>query len=57
MNMSSHLQELEKKHQILEASIKDALKSPGSDGLDISDMKRRKLRLKDEIKRCSHEQV
>lgn len=57
MNMSSHLLELEKKHQKLEASIQDALRSPGSNDLDISDMKRRKLRLKDEIKRCSHEQV
>lgn len=51
MSLSSHLVELRKKHAILEQKIEEALKSPASSDLRIAEMKRQKLRLKDEIVR------
>ncbi|MFN3261373.1 MAG: YdcH family protein [Pikeienuella sp.] len=51
MSLSSHLVELRKKHATLEQKIEEALKSPASSDLRIAEMKRQKLRLKDEIVR------
>lgn len=51
MTMSSHLVELRKKHAALERKIETELKSPGSDDLEISELKREKLRLKEKITR------
>jgi len=53
MTMSSHLQELRRKHQSLSEQVEQALRNPGVDGLQISDLKKQKLRLKEEIKRLS----
>ncbi|PSH69008.1 DUF465 domain-containing protein [Phyllobacterium brassicacearum] len=49
MAIESHLETLERKHGALEKEISDALLSPASDDLKISDMKRRKLMLKEQI--------
>ena len=49
MSIESHLVELERRHAALEAEIKDALNHPSSDPLEIVELKRRKLQLKDEI--------
>ena len=51
MTMESHLAELEKRHQALESEIADAMMHPGFDDLAITELKRRKLQLKDEIER------
>ncbi|MBV9347770.1 MAG: DUF465 domain-containing protein [Pseudolabrys sp.] len=51
MSMQSHLAELEKKHKALEDEIVEALTHPASDDLQIAELKRRKLILKDEISR------
>jgi hypothetical protein len=51
MSMQSHLAELEKKHQALEAEINDCLAHPAVDDLKIVELKRRKLLVKDEIQR------
>jgi len=51
MTISAHLDALQKKHEALELQINSALASPSSDDLDISDMKRKKLQLKDEIEK------
>ncbi|WP_421726359.1 YdcH family protein [Bauldia sp.] len=51
MAMNSHLDELERRHQALEREIEEAIAHPGSDDLEISELKKRKLRLKDEITR------
>lgn len=51
MGLSSHVEELRKKHQILSNMIEDEQRSPGSNDLEISSLKRRKLRLKEEIER------
>jgi hypothetical protein len=49
MNMESHLAELERRHQALEQEIEEALHHPSVDTLTLSELKRRKLQLKDEI--------
>ena len=51
MSMSSHLQELQKKHEALSREVELAQQSPGSNDLEIGEMKRMKLRLKEEIER------
>ena len=53
MSMSSHLTELRRKHAALEEQIQAELRSRGSDDLQITKLKREKLRLKDEISRLS----
>jgi len=58
MSMQSHLSELERKHQALEEQINDCLTHPAVDDLQVVELKRRKLHLKDEIERLRHsEQV
>ena len=51
MAIESHLAELEKKHQALEAEINEALTHLSIDDLQIVELKRRKLHVKDEIAR------
>lgn len=51
MSLQSHLAELERRHAALERKIEDALLHPSTDSLELAEMKRRKLMLKDEIKR------
>lgn len=53
MSMSSHLVELRRKHAALEQKIETELRSPASDDLAIAELKREKLRLKDEISRLA----
>jgi hypothetical protein len=53
MSLSSHLQELRKKHQSLSDAVEQAQRSPGSDDLHIATMKKQKLRLKEEISRLT----
>ena len=51
MTMESHLAELERRHQALERELEEAIAHPGTDGLALTELKRRKLQLKDEIVR------
>ena len=53
MSLSSHLTELKKRHQTLSEVIETEQRSPGSDSLQITELKRQKLRLKEEIERLS----
>ncbi len=54
MSLSSHLQELRKKHQTLSDAVEDAQRSPATDDIVITEMKKQKLKLKEEIERLSH---
>ena len=54
MSVTSHVEELRRKHQNLSDAVERAQKSPGSSGLEITAMKREKLRIKEEITRLSH---
>jgi hypothetical protein len=51
MSMQSHLAELEKKHQALEDQINDCHAHPGVDDLEVVELKRRKLLVKEQIVR------
>ena len=54
MALQAHLVELERKHKILESELHDALVHLSTDDLQIIELKRRKLVLKDEIERIRH---
>ena len=54
MSMTSHLQELRRKHEHLSERVEKAQRSPGVDGLVIAELKKQKLKLKEEIERLSH---
>ena len=51
MSTESHLSELERRHADLERRIDDAMARPAADALEVTEMKRRKLLLKDKIAR------
>lgn len=51
MSMQSHLAELERRHKALEQQLAEALAHPSADDLEIAELKRRKLQVKDEIAR------
>ncbi|WP_417419033.1 YdcH family protein [Hoeflea sp.] len=51
MSIDAHLATLEKKHGELEAELRTVQSRPSVDDKMIVDIKRRKLRLKDEINR------
>jgi len=51
MSLSSRLQELQKKHETLSRKVEVAQRSPGHNDLEIGEMKKRKLKLKEEIER------
>ena len=53
MSLSSHLQELKRKHQTLSDAVEVAQRSPGTNDLHIADLKKQKLRIKEEITRLS----
>ena len=53
MTMASHLVELRRKHESLSDMVEQAQRSPGSDALKIADLKKQKLRIKEEITRLS----
>jgi hypothetical protein len=53
MSFEAHLAELQKKHSELDRQIDEMLAHPSIDDLEISELKRRKLLLKDEIRKLS----
>jgi hypothetical protein len=57
MALQNHLTELERKHRALEREIQDALNHPSLDETRLSELKRRKLQLKDEIARLRDHSV
>jgi hypothetical protein len=54
MAIQAHLVELERKHKILENELHEALVHLSTDDLQIVELKRRKLMVKDEIERLRH---
>lgn len=55
MSMTSHLEELRKKHERLSKQVEDAERSPSMDGLEIAGLKKQKLLIKEQITRLSHQ--
>ncbi len=54
MTIQSHLVELRRKHEALSEMVEQAQRSPATDALKIADLKKQKMRLKEEIERLSH---
>ena len=54
MAIQAHLVELERKHKILESELHEALLHLSTDDLEIVELKRRKLMVKDQIERLKH---
>lgn len=55
MGLESHLQELSDKHHKLDELIHEEQLRPHPDDLMIVELKKRKLRLKEEIERLRHD--
>jgi hypothetical protein len=49
MSLQAHLSELASKHQSLEAQLADAVSHPATSDEEIAELKRKKLRVKDEM--------
>jgi hypothetical protein len=57
MSIEAHLAELERRHRALEAELNEARSHPSIDDLQIVELKRRKLLVKDEIARLQVDAV
>ena len=55
MALDAHLVELSERHRSLDRKIEEEISRPAADTLKIAELKRQKLRLKDEIERLKHE--
>jgi hypothetical protein len=53
MSIQAHRAELERRHQVLQQQINKSQKHPSCDDLEITELKRRKLFVKDEIARLT----
>lgn len=53
MSLTSHLDELRKKHERLSQAVEDAQRSPGARDMEIAQMKKEKLHIKQQITRLS----
>lgn len=53
MTINAHVQELRNKHAALSAKVESETRHPGSDNLQIAELKKQKLRLKEEIERLT----
>ena len=53
MTVASHVAELKKKHEHLSEMVEREQRSPGVSDLRISDLKKQKLKIKEEISRLS----
>jgi hypothetical protein len=49
MAIEARIRELGSRHQILDRAIDEELRRPASDSLRVHDLKRKKLKLKEEI--------
>lgn len=53
MSVSAHLHELKKKHDALSVQVVEEQRAPGSDDLQVAELKKQKLKLKEQIGRLS----
>ena len=51
MTIEAHIETLEKKHGVLEEQLHSAMLHPSSADTEIAELKRQKLRVKDQIER------
>ncbi len=53
MSVASHIVELKKKHEHLSELVQQAQRAPGTNDLQIAELKKQKLKLKEEITRLT----
>lgn len=53
MTVASHIVELKRKHECLSEAVERAQRSPSTDALQIAELKKQKLKLKEEITRLT----
>ena len=53
MSVSAHLTELKRKHEVLSDQVEQEQRAPGSSDLHVTELKKQKLQLKEEIERLS----
>lgn len=53
MTVTAHLEELRKKHQTLSDQVEHLQRAPSSSDHDIAQLKKEKLKLKEEIERLA----
>lgn len=53
MSLSSHIEELKRKHHALSEKVEQAQRAPSSTTLEIAELKKQKLKIKQEIERLS----
>ncbi|EEW24814.1 YdcH family protein [Rhodobacter ferrooxidans] len=53
MTVAAHLAELRRKHEALSEQVEKIQRSPGSDDLEIAELKKQKLKIKEEIERLA----
>lgn len=51
MTVASHIAELKRKHEHLSTVVEQAQRAPGTDDLQIAELKKQKLKIKEEISR------
>ena len=56
MALDAHVTELSEKHRVLEKQIENEMARPSADDIEISRLKREKLRIKDELQRLKAEE-
>ena len=57
MAVTAHLAELSERHRMLEQKLEEALTHPSVDTLELSQLKREKLKLKDAISKLKEGQT
>lgn len=55
MSLQAHLEELRRKHAAIDKEIEDEQSHPAADEQTLKQLKVRKLHLKEEIERLSHQ--
>ncbi len=55
MSLQAHLDELHAKHKALEVELAEAIAHPASSDAEIAELKRKKLKIKDEITKLEHQ--
>lgn len=51
MTIASHIAELKRKHDTLSTAVEQAQRAPGTNDLHIAELKKQKLKIKEEISR------
>ncbi|MCK0167611.1 DUF465 domain-containing protein [Jannaschia sp. S6380] len=55
MSLTSHLAELRRKHEILSRQVEEEARNPATDSIALTEMKKRKLAIKQQIEKLSSE--